>query len=60
VADVGPDELAAAQIVRRGDYVDAYDPVDRGIIAEQPREAGPEVAGDARHHDDLGHRSSLG
>ena len=57
-ADVGADELHAAEVASRQDRVDPDDPVDAGILAEvgEPtREPGRERARDAGDKDDPAH-----
>jgi len=55
LADVGTDELSSADVHRRRDDVDADHPLYAGLGCEQACEASAQIAGDARHQNDLDH-----
>ncbi len=55
VADVGPDELGAAQVRARRQDVDADHAVHVGGVVELPDQGAAEMTGDARHQYDSPH-----
>ncbi len=57
VADVGADELRAAEVGARRDDVDADHSVDAGLVVEQPDEVAAQVSGDPRHEHHTAHRA---
>ncbi len=59
VADVGADELGAAEIARRRDDIDSDDPVNAGVGREPPSEDSADIAGHPRHENYLAHGDCL-